>query len=214
MSSHSDVAWVKCFGCTYVFVCALTLPVYTVHRDTCSGSFMMFFAARALWFGFHCSTVMAPPKCRCCNSDSTELENTKLQRLWHWERGLKWDFHNGLAYWFLCVACHTNTWTTDFRRKGPYSKPGWLKWSCDGGGLTSKHKGRRLLLGDVFSTQAVPEFLRPAALETASLEPPSQKRQTLVDVFLASLQPKLRFRSPSIQNEHRKAGYWFCVGGR
>jgi len=45
---------------------------------------------------------MALPKCRRCRIvDSTELENRSLQETWSWERGLKLDFHEGLALFFV-----------------------------------------------------------------------------------------------------------------
>ena len=116
---------------------------------------------------------MAPPKCKCCLiRDATELETAHLQKVWAWEQGLKWDFFQGLAYWFLCESCHRDTWVTDFRVKGIHSKPGWMRWSRTGKGARAK-----TMVGDFYLTEPVPEFLRPDSGPSVVPEPLCKSRR-------------------------------------
>ena len=107
---------------------------------------------------------MAPPRCPACNVlKLTELDSLDLRTRWAEEEGRKWTWTGGLAYWRLCLRCHTETWPGDprsLRKRGSHCVD--EAWNYRG----QKH-GRRgqvhsLVCGDLYLTQAPPESLRPA----------------------------------------------------
>ena len=105
---------------------------------------------------------MSPPLCKACGVTAcTQLESDNLQTVWQRESGYKWSWHSDLqAYWVLCLPCHRVAWPTDHRVRNHFSQPGWLYRSSRGS------KGRvKLVSGDFFLTDPVPEFFRQKAHE-------------------------------------------------
>ena len=49
---------------------------------------------------------MAPPVCSRCGSRDLAFLSDDMRRIWAAERGLAWNWKDGLGYWRLCQACH------------------------------------------------------------------------------------------------------------
>ena len=99
-----------------------------------------------------------PPPCQLCHvTKCTQLVNPQFRKAWSWDEGVKWTWKRNLAYWKLCLPCHRYSWPMDHRVRNRYSKPSWDRWQT----FVAHGKGE-LLVGDLYLTQTMPEFARPA----------------------------------------------------
>ena len=120
---------------------------------------------------------MSPPLCKACGVTAcTQLESANLQTVWQRDSGCKWSWHSdSQAYWVLCLPCHRVAWPTDHRVRNRFSQPGWHYRSSQGS------KGKvKLVSGDFFLTDPVPEFLRPqhSTVDVAASEVFPARRST------------------------------------
>ena len=109
---------------------------------------------------------MAPLVCPECDSQKfTELDSVALRARWAGEEGRRWAWTSGLAYWRLCLRCHTDAWPGDpraLRKRRARCVDEAIGYSssrpaCCGGVVA-------LTSGDFYLTHAPPECLRPPSL--------------------------------------------------